>query len=131
MPPEDEHPQHPSQDPKPYAGKHITVTYETRRCLHAAECVGGLPEVFDSGQRPWVRPDGAEPERVAEVVRRPFGSAPVPARRRAGRGTGPADECRTVTGRPVGPARRTERDQAGRHGPAGDQGDALRLWGER
>ncbi|WP_329199749.1 MULTISPECIES: (4Fe-4S)-binding protein [unclassified Streptomyces] len=70
MPPEDPHPQHTAQDPKPYAGKHITVTYGTGRCLHAAECVGGLPEVFDSGQRPWVRPDGAEPERVAEVIRR-------------------------------------------------------------
>ncbi|MFJ6719177.1 (4Fe-4S)-binding protein [Streptomyces sp. NPDC091259] len=70
MPLEDQHPQHPAQDPKPYAGEHITVTYETARCLHAAECVGGLPEVFDSGRRPWVRPDGAAPERVAEVVRR-------------------------------------------------------------
>ncbi|MFD0271021.1 (4Fe-4S)-binding protein [Streptomyces sp. NPDC127106] len=30
----------------------------------------GLPEVFDTGQRPWVQPDGAGPERVAEVIRR-------------------------------------------------------------
>ncbi|MET8203716.1 (4Fe-4S)-binding protein [Micromonospora taraxaci] len=55
---------------KTYEGQKITVTFEARRCLHAAECVRGLPEVFDPGQRPWIRPDGAEAERLAEVVRR-------------------------------------------------------------
>ncbi|GAB4102937.1 (4Fe-4S)-binding protein [Micromonospora taraxaci] len=43
---------------KTYEGQKITVTFEARRCLHAAECVRGLPEVFDPGQRPWIRPDG-------------------------------------------------------------------------
>ncbi|RKT07850.1 putative Fe-S cluster protein YjdI [Streptomyces sp. 3211.6] len=61
---------HAPQGPKAYAGAGITVTYDAGRCLHAARCVGGLPEVFDSGRRPWIRPDGAAPERVAEVVRR-------------------------------------------------------------
>ncbi|MEU5937297.1 (4Fe-4S)-binding protein [Micromonospora sp. NPDC047187] len=55
---------------KAYKGQKITVTFEARRCLHAAECVRGLPEVFDTDQRPWIRPDGAEAERLAEVVRR-------------------------------------------------------------
>ena len=55
---------------KAYEGKSITVTFEARRCRHAAECVRGLPEVFDPGERPWIRPDGAEAERLAEVVRR-------------------------------------------------------------
>ncbi|AUH38913.1 (4Fe-4S)-binding protein [Streptomyces sp. CMB-StM0423] len=55
---------------KSYEGKSITVTFEAGRCLHAAECVHGLPEVFDPDARPWIRPDGAEAERLAEVVRR-------------------------------------------------------------
>ncbi|MFF2183788.1 (4Fe-4S)-binding protein [Streptomyces sp. NPDC058155] len=55
---------------KAYEGRSITVTFEARRCLHAAECVNGLPEVFDTAKRPWIRPDGAEAERLAEVVRR-------------------------------------------------------------
>ncbi|MEV4976229.1 (4Fe-4S)-binding protein [Streptomyces scopuliridis] len=55
---------------KAYKGQSITVTFEARRCLHAAECVNGLPEVFDTAKRPWIRPDGAETERLAEVVRR-------------------------------------------------------------
>ncbi|WP_405819821.1 (4Fe-4S)-binding protein [Streptomyces sp. NBC_00838] len=55
---------------KTYEGRAVTVIFEAGRCKHAAECVHGLPEVFDTGERPWIRPDGAEPERVAEVVRR-------------------------------------------------------------
>ncbi|MGW6705416.1 (4Fe-4S)-binding protein [Streptomyces sp. NPDC054956] len=56
--------------PKAYPGEQVTVTYEIRRCLHAAECVRGLPTVFDLAQQPWVQPDGDDPERVAEVIRR-------------------------------------------------------------
>lgn len=55
---------------KAYEGKAITVTFEAGRCLHAAACVNGLPEVFDPGERPWIRPDGAEAEQLAAVVRR-------------------------------------------------------------
>ncbi|MFF5828383.1 (4Fe-4S)-binding protein [Streptomyces bacillaris] len=53
-----------------YEGRSITVTFEAGRCRHAAECVRGLPEVFDTARRPWIRPDAADAGRVAEVVRR-------------------------------------------------------------
>ncbi|MFD7556265.1 (4Fe-4S)-binding protein [Streptomyces sp. NPDC059835] len=56
--------------PKAYEGKQITITYEVGRCLHAAECVRGLPGVFDSARRPWIQPDGAAAESAAEVIRR-------------------------------------------------------------
>ncbi|MFG2030598.1 (4Fe-4S)-binding protein [Streptomyces sp. NPDC048825] len=55
---------------KAYKSESITVTFEARRCLHATECVRGLPEVFDTAARPWIRPDGAAADRLAEVVRR-------------------------------------------------------------
>ncbi|MFE9442131.1 (4Fe-4S)-binding protein [Streptomyces sp. NPDC006602] len=48
----------------------ITVTFEARRCLHAAECLNGAPEVFDASRRPWIQPDAAPADRLAEVVRR-------------------------------------------------------------
>ncbi|MFJ1811142.1 MULTISPECIES: (4Fe-4S)-binding protein [unclassified Streptomyces] len=53
-----------------YENESITVIFEARRCLHAAECVRGLPEVFDTAARPWIRPDSAAADRLAEVVRR-------------------------------------------------------------
>ncbi|MFE9890177.1 (4Fe-4S)-binding protein [Streptomyces scopuliridis] len=55
---------------KAYQTESITVTFEARRCLHAAECVHGLPEVFDTTKRPWIQPDKATADRLAEVVRR-------------------------------------------------------------
>lgn len=55
---------------KSYEGRSVTVTFEAGRCVHAAACVGGLPEVFDTGRRPWIRPDGADAERLVDVVRR-------------------------------------------------------------
>ncbi|MFD8565612.1 (4Fe-4S)-binding protein [Streptomyces sp. NPDC059639] len=55
---------------KTYSGDDIEVTFEPGRCLHAAECVGGLPEVFDTARRPWITPDAADAPHVAEVVRR-------------------------------------------------------------
>ena len=55
---------------KAYPGKRIVVTFDGEVCRHAAECVRGLPEVFDTKQRPWIQPDNAPADQVAEVVRR-------------------------------------------------------------
>jgi uncharacterized Fe-S cluster protein YjdI len=55
---------------KRYDGERIEVTYDPTRCLHAAECVRGLPAVFDTAKRPWIVPDAADTEAVAAVVRR-------------------------------------------------------------
>lgn len=51
-----------------YPGKQTTVNYDLKRCIHAAECVKGLPSVFDPDKKPWVDPDQASPEQVRETV---------------------------------------------------------------
>jgi uncharacterized Fe-S cluster protein YjdI/CDGSH-type Zn-finger protein len=53
-----------------YSAPGATVYYDRGRCLHFAECVRGLPEVFDVKKRPWIQPENASAEQVAEVVRR-------------------------------------------------------------
>ena len=55
---------------KAYGAPRVTVYYDRGRCLHFAECVRGLPQVFDVKKRPWIQPENASAERVAEVVRR-------------------------------------------------------------
>jgi uncharacterized Fe-S cluster protein YjdI/CDGSH-type Zn-finger protein len=60
----------PTPRGKAYTGARITVFYEGARCRHVAECVRGLPGVFDTRQRPWIQPGAADPEAIAEVVRR-------------------------------------------------------------
>ncbi len=53
-----------------YAGAEVEVHYDAARCIHAGECVRGLPGVFDPKARPWIKPDGATPEDIVEVVDR-------------------------------------------------------------
>jgi len=53
-----------------YTAPGVTVYYDRGRCLHFAECVRGLPHVFDVKKRPWIQPENASAEQVAEVVRR-------------------------------------------------------------
>ncbi len=45
---------------KAYKGEGVTVFFDARRCLHVAECVRGLPGVFDTDKRPWIQPDHAD-----------------------------------------------------------------------
>lgn len=57
-------------DARRYEGPDIRVTYDARRCIHAAECVRGLPGVFDPDRRPWIDAAAASAADVAAVVRR-------------------------------------------------------------
>ncbi len=51
-----------------YLGKDIEITYDSERCIHAAECTRGLPAVFDNSRRPWIQPDGASANAIAAVI---------------------------------------------------------------
>jgi uncharacterized Fe-S cluster protein YjdI len=53
-----------------YAAPGITVVWNGTRCIHSALCTRGLPAVFDISRRPWIDAGAAEPEQVAEVIRR-------------------------------------------------------------
>jgi len=60
---------------KVYRGQGVSVQFNAARCIHAAECVRGLPGVFDPQARPWVQPDkGTVDEVVAVVARCPTGA---------------------------------------------------------
>ena len=53
-----------------FEGRDLRVTWSKARCIHAAACVFGLPTVFEPGRRPWITPDDASADKVAEIVRR-------------------------------------------------------------
>ena len=55
---------------KTYPSPEITVSFDSSRCFHAGECVRGLPDVFDTKARPWIRPHHASAEQIAEVIGR-------------------------------------------------------------
>ena len=53
-----------------YETEGAVVTWDAQRCIHAAACVHGLPQVFDPAAKPWIRPANAAPKELAEVINR-------------------------------------------------------------
>lgn len=51
-----------------YPGGNLAVYFHKDICQHAAKCVHGDGKVFNLDQRPWIQPDEAPAERVAEIV---------------------------------------------------------------
>lgn len=52
-----------------YEGDGFTVTWDKATCIHAAECVNRLPQVFDIHKTPWINTAGATPEAIESQVR--------------------------------------------------------------
>lgn len=53
-----------------YAGEKIDVFFSINMCEHAAKCVTGSPDVFDTKRKPWIIADAASPDEVASVIER-------------------------------------------------------------
>jgi uncharacterized Fe-S cluster protein YjdI/CDGSH-type Zn-finger protein len=53
-----------------YAAPDVTVTFDPTRCIHAAECIRALPDVFDPARARWIRPERATAAEVVDAVTR-------------------------------------------------------------
>ena len=53
-----------------YESDAIIVTYDPKRCIHAEECIHGLPGVFEKDRRPWIDPTQGQADAIAAVVTR-------------------------------------------------------------
>lgn len=86
-----------------YEGTGISVSYDAERCIHAAECVHGLPAVFDPTRRPWIDAGAASAEDLAAVVLRCPTGALAYERSDGGPEEGPAplNELRVLENGPV------------------------------
>lgn len=50
-------------------GNHmIEVRHDTDVCTHAANCVKGLPAVFDANKTPWVNVNGADVTAIVTTI---------------------------------------------------------------
>lgn len=100
-----------------YKGNDISVTYDLKKCIHAAECIGGLPSAFDPKRKPWIDPDVAEADAVAATIHRcPSGA--LQYKRHDGGGAEPVPDTNTAVIRADGPihvrGRLEVRDHEGR-----------------
>jgi CDGSH-type Zn-finger protein/uncharacterized Fe-S cluster protein YjdI len=102
--PEDfrEQPRYATTVERVYANDRIEVTWEPSFCIHAAECLRGLPAVFDNRRRPWITVENGSASEIGEVIQRcPTGALHF---RRLDTGPQePAPEETTVVERPNGP----------------------------
>lgn len=53
-----------------YEGETIEVSFDPQRCIHAEACVHGLSSVFSAERKPWIDPNGASANEIAEVIHR-------------------------------------------------------------
>jgi uncharacterized Fe-S cluster protein YjdI len=54
---------------KIYVGPQVDVSYDGGVCQHAAECIRGMPSVFDVSSRPWINPEQATTSELAAELR--------------------------------------------------------------
>ncbi|MFE6647923.1 (4Fe-4S)-binding protein [Nocardioides sp. NPDC057772] len=66
---------------KTYTGPLVDVSFDGDVCQHAAECVRGMPTVFDTAARPWINPTHADSDGSAQTLREVIGRCPSGALR--------------------------------------------------
>ena len=53
---------------KIYENNKIRVFWEPGKCIHSTNCIHGLPEVFDTHKRPWIKIDAADVENIMQCI---------------------------------------------------------------
>lgn len=51
-----------------YKNDDITVYWRPELCIHSANCLIGLPGVFDSSERPWININGASSKEIIKTI---------------------------------------------------------------
>ena len=53
---------------KDYSTKEVSVFWKSDLCIHSANCLIGLPNVFDNSKRPWINIEGASSKDIIKTV---------------------------------------------------------------
>lgn len=60
---------------KEYSNGELTIVWKPRACIHAAECVKALPNVYKPNDKPWINADNATTEELkAQIAKCPSGA---------------------------------------------------------
>ena len=73
------HPHHQNVDDvskeHEYTNGEVTIVWKPGLCIHSRNCWKGLGAVFQPGERPWIKPEGADTASiVAQVAKCPSGA---------------------------------------------------------
>lgn len=53
---------------KEYSNGELTVVWKPKACIHAAECVKALPQVYDPEKKPWITAENATTEELKTQI---------------------------------------------------------------
>lgn len=53
---------------KEYSNGELTIVWKPKACIHAAECVKALPEVYNPKERPWIKIENATTEELKSQI---------------------------------------------------------------
>jgi len=53
---------------KEYKNGDLTVIWKPTKCIHAAECVNRLPNVYNPNDKPWIKVENASIEELKEQI---------------------------------------------------------------
>ena len=53
---------------KEYTKEDLTIVWDSSKCIHAAECVKGLPKVFKPNEKPWMNAENATKEELKTQI---------------------------------------------------------------
>jgi len=60
---------------KEYKNGELTIVWKPGKCIHAAECVKALPQVYDPNAKPWIQAENASIEELqAQIKKCPSGA---------------------------------------------------------
>ena len=66
----------PTVTRKLYTGPIVDVSFDLEVCQHSANCVRGMPEVFDTSARPWIDSGAADTPEAADRLRAVIATCP-------------------------------------------------------
>ena len=53
---------------KEYSNGEITVYWKAELCIHSANCLMGMPRVFNNKRKPWINVTGADSKEIMKTV---------------------------------------------------------------
>jgi len=63
---------------KEYSNGEITIIWQPKKCIHSGVCVKTLPKVYNTKERPWIKPENAATqELIDQVAKCPSGALSI------------------------------------------------------
>jgi uncharacterized Fe-S cluster protein YjdI len=63
---------------KEYSNGEITIVWQPKLCIHSGVCVRTLPKVYNTKERPWIKPENATTrELLDQVAKCPSGALSI------------------------------------------------------